>query len=93
MIKILIDNIFHVKSSLIEKKGLNKQNSEIVFLKGFYNYGNYIVAHAEGQISKLLMYINCNKLTLIDESSSKRTRVKTDRYCDMVFYSPSKKKI
>ena len=89
--KILIDNIFHVNSSLIGKKCLNKQTNEIVFLKGFYTYGNYIVAHAEGLISKLLMYINCNKLTLIDESSSKRTRVKIDRYYDMIFnFSPKK---
>ena len=87
--KILIDNIFHVNSSLIGKRCLNKQTNEIVFLKGFYTYGIYIVAHAEGLISKLLMYINCNKLTLIDESSSKRTRVKSDRYCDMIFnFSP-----
>ena len=58
--KILIDNMFHVNSSLIGEKGLNKQTNKIVFLKGFYTYGNYIVAHAEGLISKLLMYINCN---------------------------------
>ena len=58
--KILIDNMFHVNSSLIGEKGLNKQTNKIVFLKGSYTYGKYIVAHAEGLISKLLMYINCN---------------------------------
>ena len=88
--KILIDNIFHDNSSLIGKKCLNKQSNEILFLKDFFTYGDYIVAHAEGLITKSLMYINCNLITLIDESNSKRTRVKTNRYYDMIFNSSPK---
>ena len=47
--KIKIDNIFHVKSSLIGKKGVNKENNDIVFIKVFSNYGNKIMAHAENK--------------------------------------------
>ena len=51
---IKIDNIFHVKSSLIGKKGLNMENNDIVFIKDFSNYGNKIMTHAEKQASKSL---------------------------------------
>ena len=47
--KIKIDNKFQVKSSLIGKKGVNKENNDIVFIKVFSNYGNKIMAHAENK--------------------------------------------
>ena len=77
---------------MIGKKGVNKENNDIVIIKDFSNYGNKIMAHAEKQASKSLIYINCNKLSLIDESSSKRTRLKTKRFSDIIFQSSSKKK-
>ena len=74
---------------MIGKKGLNMENNDIVFIKDFSNYGNKIMTHAEKQASKSLIYNNCNKLSLIDESSSKWTRLKTKRFSDIIFVVPT----
>ena len=50
-----------------------------------------MLAHAEGVMNKMLMYVNCNSITLVDKSTSKRTRIKTKRYCDINYNSPQKK--
>ena len=89
--KILIYKIYHNNSSLIGKKCLNNQSNEIIIIKGFFTYRDDILAHAKGVINKTLMYVNYNSITLVDKSTSKRTRIKIKRYCDINFISPEKK--
>ena len=89
--KILVDKIYHNISSLIGKKCWNNHSNEIAIMKGFFTYGDDILAHAEEVTNKILMYDNCKSITLVDKSISKRTRIKTQRYCDVHFNGPQKK--
>ena len=89
--KILVNEIWHSVSSLVGKKCWNNHSNEIAIMKGFFTYGDDILAHAEEVTNKILMYDNCKSITLVDKSISKRTRIKTQRYCDIHFQCPQKK--
>ena len=74
--KILVNEIWHSVSSLVGKKYWIIHSNEIAIIKCFYSYGNDTLAHAEEVTNKLLMYVKCKLITLVDKTISKRIRIK-----------------
>ena len=79
--KILVDEIWHNISSLIEKKcwivhssHINSCN-ETAIIKCFYSYEDDILAHVEQIFNKVLRYVKSDLITLVDKTITKRIRV------------------